>query len=125
MEIERYKQKLELCFIEYETLQVQHIHTMKTKSMPDLAAMTEERDKAFISLKQNLDTFVGNIGTPDGADPLPELTEYQTRLSSIMEASEELSSAIQEYKDELKINLIKIQQGKTAMRGYKAANMHY
>jgi len=125
MALEHYKQKLELCLTEYENLQVQHIDIMKNESMPDLAAMTQKRDKVFIRLKQNLDDFVKNSGSHKGIDSLPELAEYETRLTSIMEVSEELSRAIQEYKTKLKTDLAKIQQGKAAMRGYKAANINY
>lgn len=125
MEFEHYKQKLEFCLTEYENLQVQHIDIMRNESMPDLAAMTQKRDKAFISLKQNLDNFVRNAGPHKGIDSVPELAEYETRLTSIMDVSEELSRAIQEYKTRLKTNLAKIQHGKAAMRGYKAANMNY
>jgi len=125
MELERYRQKLELCFTEYENLQVQHIDIMKNESMPDLAAMTQKRDKVFIRLKENLDNFVKNAGVQKGIERVPELAEYETRLTSIMAVSEELSIAIQEYKNKLMTNLAKIKQGKAAMQGYKAANINY
>ena len=125
MELEHYKQKLELYFTEYENLQAQHIDIMKNESMPDLVAMTQKREKVFIRLKENLDNFVQNVGSQKGIDRVPELAKYETRIASIVDVSEELSRAIQEYKARLKIDLTKIQQGKAAMRGYKAANMNY
>ena len=124
MEIEQYKQKLELCFTEYENLQMLHLDVMKNEPMPDVARMTEDRDSAFARLKQNLDDFVGNAGSHEGASSLPVLAEYETRLTSIMDVSEKLSKAIQGYMENLKTNLAKMQQSKAALRGYKAVNMN-
>jgi len=124
MELEINKQSLERCLSEYENLQALHIDIMQKESMPDLAAMTLERDKAFIKLKQNLDSFVKKAGS-EGAGSLPDLAEYETRLTSIMDVSQELSRVTQEYKDKLTAGLAKIQQGKAAMQGYKTASMNY
>ena len=123
MDIEQYKQDLELCFTEYENLQMLHLDVMKAEPMPDIARMTEDRDLAFAKLKQNLDCFVGNAGSHGGTDSLPVLAEYEGRLTSIMGVSEELSKAIQVYRENLKTNLAKMQQSKAALRGYKAVNM--
>jgi len=125
MEPDLYKQELELCFIEFENLQVQHIDIMKNESMPDIAAMTQKRDDAFIRLKNNLDRFVKNAGSHDKADSLSDLRKYEIRLASIMDVSQELSKVTLEYKDKLTAGLAKIQQGKAAMQGYKTANMNY
>ena len=124
MGLEINKQALEHCLSEYENLQALHIDIMQKESMPDLAAMTQERDKAFIRLKLNLDSFVKKAGS-EGAGSLPDLAKYETRLTSIMDVSQELSRVTQEYKDKLTAGLAKIQQGKAAMQGYKAANMNY
>ena len=124
MGIERYKQKLELCFTEYEKLQNLHLDVMKNEPMPDIARMTEDRDKAFDELKLNINNFVGNAGSNGGADNLPVLAEFETRLTSIMDVSEELSKAILKYRENLKTDLAKLQQGKAAMRGYKAVNIN-
>ena len=97
---------------------------MKNEPMPDIARMTEDRDKAFEELKQNIDDFVGNAGSHEGTDSLPVLAEYETRLTSIMDVSEELSKAILKYRGNLKADLAKMQQGKAALRGYKAVNMN-
>lgn len=123
MGIEQYKQKLELCFTEYESLQNLHLDAMKNESMPDIARMTQDRDKAFEKLKQKINDFVGNAGSHGGENSLPVLTEFETRLTSIMDVSEELSKAIFKYRDNLKTDLAKMQQGKAAMKGYKAVNM--
>ena len=124
MEIELHKQRLELCFTEYEELQNVHLFVMKNEPMPDLVRMTEERDKAFDELKQNLNTFVQNAGSRVGTDSLPVLAEYEGRLTAIMDVSEELSKAILKYRETLQANLSKMQQGKAALRGYKAVNMN-
>lgn len=124
MEIEQYKQKLELCFTKYEELQKLHLDVMKNEPMPDIARMTEDRDIAFDRLKQNINDFVGNAGSHGGTNSLPVLAEYETRLTSIMDVSEELSKATLEYRENLKANLAKMQQSKAALRGYKAVNMH-
>ena len=121
MELEINKQALESCLTEYENLQTQHIDIIKNDSMPDLVAMTRERDKVFIRLKQNLDSFV-NAGSHEEAGSLPAL---ETRIASIMDVSQELSKAIQEYKNQLSTGLARMQQGKAAMQGYKTANMNY
>ncbi len=123
MEIEQYKQKLETCFTEYENLQNLHLDVMKNEPMPDIARMTQDRDIAFDKLKQNINDFVGNAGSYGGTGSISVLTEYETRLSSIMDVSEELSKAILVYRENLKINLAKIKQNKTAMQGYKSVNM--
>ncbi|MCK5312102.1 MAG: hypothetical protein KAJ62_08330 [Desulfobacteraceae bacterium] len=124
MGIERYKQKLELCFTEYEELQILHLNVMKNEPMPDIARMTEDRDRAFEELKQNINYFVENAGSHGGINSLPALAEYETRLTSIMDVSEELSKAILKYRENLKTDLAKLQQGKAAMRGYKAVNIN-
>jgi hypothetical protein len=124
METEQYKQKLELCFTEYEKLQILHLDVMKTEPMPDIARMTEDRDLAFNRLKQNIDVFIGNAGSNGGTDNLPALAEYEERLTSIMNVSEELSKAIEAYRENLKINLAKMKQSKAALRGYKAVNVN-
>ncbi len=123
MEIELYKQKLEICFTEYENLQNLHLDVMKNEPMPDVARMTQDRDMAFDKLKQNINDFVENAGSHGGTDSISVLTGYETRLSSIMDVSEELSKAILKYQDNLKINLAKIKQNKAAMQGYKSVNM--
>ena len=127
MELETNKQEqaLESCLTEYENLQTQHIDIIKNESMPDLVAMTRERDKVFIRLKQNLDSFVKNTGSHEGTGRLPALAEYDNRIASIMDVSQELSKAIQEYKNQLSTGLARMQQGKAAMQGYKTANMNY
>ncbi len=125
MESDLYKQKLELCFTEYEDLQIQHIDIMKNESMPDIAAMTQKRDDVFIRLKHNLDSFVKHAGSHGKTDSLSDLAEYETRLASIMDVSKELSKVTMEYKERLTAGLAKIQQGKAAMQGYKTANMNY
>jgi septation ring formation regulator EzrA len=124
MEMEQHRQRLELCFTEYEELQNLHLFVMKNEPMPDLVRMTEDRDKAFDELKQNLNTFVQNAGSNGGINSLPVLAEYEVRLTSIMDVSEELSKAILEYRKDLKTNLSKMQQGKAALRGYKTVNMN-
>jgi len=118
-----HKKPLNFYFSEYETLIAQHIHMMKNESMPDLAAMTRESDLAFIQLKQNLNNFVENNDTSD--DGLPILAEYKTRLTSIIAVSEELSGIIENYRNHIKTSLKKMQQGKTALHGYKTAIMNY
>lgn len=123
MGTEQYEQKLELCFTEYETLQRLHIRIIETEPMPDLVRMTEDRDLVFNKLKQNLDKFVGNAGSNGKTNNLSILTKYQERLNSIMSVNEKLSKTIEKYRDKLKINLGKMRQSKTAMRGYKAANL--
>ncbi|MCP3898940.1 MAG: hypothetical protein GY707_04300 [Desulfobacteraceae bacterium] len=124
MKIEQYKQKLELCFTEYEKLQLLHLDVMKNEPMPDVARMAQDRDKAFEELKQNINGFVGNAGSHGGTDNLPVLAEYETRLTSIMDVSEELSKATLRYREHLKSDLAKMQQNKAAMKGYKAVNMN-
>ena len=123
MDIEQYKQKLELCFTEYENLQKLHLEVMENEPMPDIARMTKDRDNAFDRLKQNINNFVGNAGSQGGTNSLPVLAEYETRLTSIMDVSEELSKSILKYRDNLKTDLAKMQQGRAAMRGYKAVNL--
>ena len=123
MEIEQYKQKLELCFTEYENLQKLHIDVMKNEPMPDIARMTKDRDSVFDELKQNLDAFVGNAGSTGGIDNLPALAKFEERLTSIMNVNEKLSKAIEEYRENLKTNLAKMKQSKAALRGYKAVNL--
>ena len=124
METEQYKQKLELCFTEYEELQELHLDVMRNEPMPDIARMNEDRDIAFNRLKQNINNFVGNAGSNGGIDSLPVLAEYETRLTAIMDVSEELSKEILKYRESLKKNLAKMQQSKAALRGYKAVNMN-
>jgi chromosome segregation ATPase len=124
MEIEQYKQNLEICFTEYENLQSLHLDVMKTEPMPDIARMTEERDSAFDRLKQIIDSFVGNAASHGGSDNRTVLAEYETRLTSIMNVSEELSKAILEYRENLKTSLAQMKQSKAAMQGYKAVNMN-
>ncbi len=119
------KQVLEHCLSEYENLQAKHIDIIQKEPMPDLAAMTQERDKAFIRLKQNLDRFVKTTGSNERAGSIPDLAEYETKIASIMDASHQLSRVIQEYKDKLTAELAKIQHNKAAMHGYKTANMNY
>ncbi len=123
MKIEQHKQTLEICFIEYENLQNLHLDVMKNEPMPDIARMTEDRDKAFDKLKQHLNVFVQNAGSNGGINSIPLLEGYETRLSSIMDVSDELSKAILKYQENLKTNLAKMKQSKTAMQGYKAVNM--
>ncbi|MCK5100868.1 MAG: hypothetical protein KAR45_22355 [Desulfobacteraceae bacterium] len=123
MDTEQYKQKLELCFTEYEELQILHLDVMKTEPMPDIAAMTNDRDKVFDRLKQNIDDFIGNAGSHGGTDSLPVLAEFEERLTSIMNVNEKLSKAIEEYREDLKTNLAKMKQSKAALRGYKAVNL--
>lgn len=119
------RQILEHCLTEYENLQIQHIDIMKNEPMPDIAAMTQKRDDAFIRLKNNLDSFVKNTDSRDGAENLSGLKKYEIRLASIMDMSHELSRVTQEYKDRLTAGLTKIKQGKAAMQGYKTVNMNY
>ena len=123
MGIEQDKQKLELCFTEYEELQKLHLDVMKTGPMPDITAMTNDRDKVFHRLQHNINNFVGNAGSHGGVDSLPVLAEYEKRLTSIMNVNEELSNAIEEYRENLKINLAKMKQSKAALRGYKTTNL--
>ncbi len=125
MELETNKQILERCLTEYENLHIQHIAIMKNEPMPDLAAMSQKRDDIFIRLKQNLDSFVKNAGSHDGAESLSGLKKYEIRIASIMDMSQELSKVTQEYKDQLTAGLTKIKQGKAAMQGYKTANINY
>jgi glutamate synthase domain-containing protein 3 len=124
MKTELNKQNLELCFTEYENLQELHLNVLKTEPMPDIARMTEDRDIVFNRLKQNINAFVENAGSNGGKDNLPALADFETRLTSIMAVSEELSEAIMKYRENIKIDLAKMQQGKAAMRGYKAVNLN-
>jgi len=117
------KQELDLCFNEYETLQAQHIHVMQNESMPDLVTMTQTRDAAFNRLKKKLNDFVANKDAME--DNLSVMAEYETRLSALMAVSQELSALIEDYRGQLMTSLKKMQKGKVAMQGYKAANMNY
>jgi len=122
MGAKKHKQELELCFTVYENLQNLHLDVMENEPMPDIARMTEERDNAFAKLKQKLNSFVQNAGSNGGLENVPVLSEYETRLTSIMDVSEKLSKAILKYRGNLKTDLEKMQQSKAAMRGYKAVN---
>ncbi len=124
MNIEQYKQKLELCFTEYEEIQTLHLKVMREEPMPDIALMTEERDKVFARLKKNIDGSIANAGSNGGKETVSVLAGFEARLASIMDVSEELSRAIQGYQDNLKTNLAKMQIGKAAMHGYKAVNIN-
>ena len=124
MEIAQQKQLLERSFTEYENLQNLHLEVMKNEPRPDIARMTEDRDVSFNRLKQNINEFVGVAGSNGGKESLPVLAEFETRLKSIMDVSEELSKAILEYQKGLKKDIAKIKQSKAAMKGYKPANVN-
>lgn len=124
MEVAQQKRILEHSFSEYENLQNLHLEVMGNESMPDIARMTEDRDTSFNKLKQNINEFVGVAGSNGGKDSLPVLAEFETRLKSIMDVSEKLSDAILRYRENVKVDLTKMKQGKAAMRGYKAANLN-
>ncbi|MCD4720744.1 MAG: hypothetical protein K8S13_12945 [Desulfobacula sp.] len=121
MNLEQHKNIIENSFIIYETIQAEHLSILKDQEMPDLNSMTQERENAFLNLKKNLDNLIGNAGSIGGTKSLPLLTEFESRLNTIMGLDEQIAAEIQRHSVELKKHLKHMKQGKAAMNGYRMA----
>ena len=103
----------------YESIQSRHLQSIRTEAVPDLARMTQERDKAFQVLKNHLDSVMQATGSGMEDDNINELNRYKNWISTILELDEKIAVEIKKYKDTLKSSINTIQQGKTAMNGYR------
>lgn len=118
MDLNQHKNNIENHFKIYETVQTNHLSILKSEQIPDLNAMTTEREKSFVNLKKSLDNLIGNAGSIGGTKSISLLTQFENRLNIIMSLDEQIEAEIKKYRVELKKNLNHMKQGKAAMKGY-------
>lgn len=110
-------------FTVYETLQKDHIRIMQTRELPDLEAMTAERNAAFLTLKKSLDDFMETLTVTAEDDHITaQLTSFENRIQSVAGLDEILTNEVHKYKDRLKTHLNQLKQGRKALSGYRPDN---
>ena len=105
----------------YQQMQHEHLHLLKSTSMPDLAKMTQERNEAFQSLKKRIDDFTDTAGS-SGTDAIDILSGFEKKIQDILVLDNQVSKEIKKYKLVLSENLKRIRAGKTAINGYANSN---
>jgi len=105
----------------FEKLQIEHDSLMKggiesvrdkTNDVPDLDIMTADREAVF----RDLQNAFGNMAVVEG--DLEDLEGLRHRLSVIIEREDLLKSRLEEYRAGLKESLDRMNQGRTALKGY-------
>jgi len=121
MKLEQNISNIENCFNSYENIQIQHLDIMKSKDLPNLDLLTQERTTVFQILKTALDTFMENAGSLYGSDSLSAISRYEGKLASILKLDEDIAIEIKKHQEHLKVSLARLKKGKTALNGYRKA----
>ncbi len=118
MDFNARQKKVDQCFDAYEKMQTRHLKMMQTSTLPDLEAMTRERDTIFLDLQQHIERLLENAGTSGHERILDDLTGYQHRLTQINELDGKIGFEIQQHQGRLKTALTRMKVGQSAMKGY-------
>lgn len=105
----------------FERLQIKHEALIKggidcirdkTNDLPDLDAMTDDRERAF----RDLQNAFGDMAVVEG--DLEDLEGLRQRLSLVLEREDVIKKRVEEYRAGLKESLDRMNHGKKALKGY-------
>ncbi len=102
----------------YEEMQKRHLTLLAENELPDLEAMTRERERIFHPLQARFQALTSAIDSDTDLETLPLLQGYESRLKQISVIDGEIESKIKQHKKRLKRLMGRLKHGKKAMNGY-------
>ena len=102
----------------YQDMQERHLAILDQNELPDLEAMTREREDIFRPLQVRFQALTNKIDSNTAIQALPLLQHYETRLKRIAALDDKIESKIKQHRERLKQLMGRLKHGKKAMNGY-------